>query len=619
MSCAPSIVLGTRTSDLALWQTNHIIEQLQLAWPGLQCERMPFITKGDRTQAEGKPLPAIGGKGLFTAELEASLRSGQIDLAVHSLKDLPVEDSPGLTIGAITNRADVRDALVARNSWTLSTLPIGAVVGTSSTRRAAQLRAHRPDLTIRSIRGNVPTRVRKVLDGEYDATLLAVAGLERLDLMAHVTEILPLEIMLPAPGQGALAVQCRANDQETLALLAAIDDPLVRSAVNAERTFLHALGGGCSAPVAAYAYHEPHQVTLHLATLVAATDGQSIIRIAKSSNQPSTTTDEASSETATFLGNAAANEATKQGADKILAESIMTISSNAPSAVPSVRSSENEKLLAGKRIVVTRAAAQAEPLAAALANLGAIPLLIPTIRIEPLADLSSLDRALQKLEEYQWMVFTSVNGVEIVAERLAALGLTAQAIDSLQVAAVGSSTAQALRAKNIEATFTPARYVAEAIVDGLGNIDGQRILLPQAEIARETLATRLTARGAIVNAIPIYQTLPAPLDGVALAELTQGVDLLTFTSSSTVENLFAALEQAVPEQSINQSTHDMSSVETALAKLAALANPAIACIGPVTAETVRSIGVQVDIVATEHTISGLVDAIVAYYQQNLQQ
>ncbi|MCB0111257.1 MAG: hydroxymethylbilane synthase, partial [Caldilineaceae bacterium] len=216
MNAQPSLVLGTRTSELALWQTNHIIAQLQQAWPQLHCEQVPFITKGDRTQSEGKPLPAIGGKGLFTAELEASLHSGQIDLAVHSLKDLPVEESPGLTIGAITSRADVRDALVARNGWTLATLPNGAVVGTSSTRRAAQLLAHRPDLIVRSIRGNVPTRVRKVLDGEYDATLLAVAGLERLGLMEHVTALLPLALMLPAPGQGALAVQCRADDMQTL-------------------------------------------------------------------------------------------------------------------------------------------------------------------------------------------------------------------------------------------------------------------------------------------------------------------------------------------------------------------------------------------------------------------
>ena len=233
-----------------LWQSNHIISRLQAAWPTLTCRIEPFITQGDRTQAQGKALPAIGGKGLFTAELEDALCEGRIDIAVHSLKDLPVEDSPGLTLGAITTRADVRDALVARNGWTLATLPSGAVVGTSSTRRAAQLLAQRPDLTIRTIRGNVPTRVRKVHDGDYDATLLAAAGLERLGLLAHVTELLAFDLMLPAPGQGALAVQCRAADTQTLAILAAVNDEVARAAVTAERAFLHGLGGGCSAPVA---------------------------------------------------------------------------------------------------------------------------------------------------------------------------------------------------------------------------------------------------------------------------------------------------------------------------------------------------------------------------------
>ncbi len=183
-----TLPIGTRQSDLALWQTNHMIDRLQAAWPGLVCQIIPFVTTGDQTQAQNKPLPAIGGKGLFTAELEQALRTGEIDIAVHSLKDLPVEDAPGLTLGAIASRADVRDVLVARNGWTLATLPIGAVVGTSSTRRMAQLLAARPDLNLQSIRGNVGTRIRKVMNGEYDATVLAAAGVERLNLLAHVSE-----------------------------------------------------------------------------------------------------------------------------------------------------------------------------------------------------------------------------------------------------------------------------------------------------------------------------------------------------------------------------------------------------------------------------------------------
>lgn len=566
------VILGSRTSDLALWQTNYIIQQLQAAWPGLECELVPFITQGDRTQAQGKPLPSIGGKGLFTAELEQSLRSGAIDLAVHSLKDLPVEDSPGLTVGAIPDRADVRDALVARDGLTLATLPHGAVVGTSSTRRAAQLLAHRPDLTIRSIRGNVATRARKVFDGEYDATLLAVAGLDRLGLMDYVTEILPLDLMLPAPGQGALGVQCRADDQAILVLLAAIDDAVARAAVTAERAFLHGLGGGCSAPVAAHALLDETD-RLQLSAVVGSTDGQTLIRVAKQGVQA-----DLSPQT---IGEEAAHEALQQGAEALLR---LARSANGAATRP----------LAGKRVVVTRAEAQADSLANALADQGAIPLLIPTIRIKALPDLTALDRALQQLDQYRWLLFTSVNGVAIVAERLAALAVPAAAWATVQVAAVGRATADALRTHGIVPTFVPEQYVAEAIVGGLGDVTGQHILLPQAAIARETLTEQLTARGAIVDAIAIYETLAADLDGAALAALGQGVDILSFTSSSTVRNFMAALTAATGAS----PTFDQA---------------AVACIGPVTADTARELGLHVDIVATDHTIPGLVDAMVGYF------
>ncbi len=281
---APVLRLGTRTSRLARWQTEHVIAQLSAAWPQLTCITVPFVTKGDKTL--DKPLPEIGGKGLFTAELEAALSAGEIDLAVHSLKDLPVDDAPGLTIGAIPGRADVRDAVVAGDGLALAALPQGAVVGTSSVRRRAQLLACRPDLDIQSIRGNVETRIRKVVDERhYAATILAMAGLERLDLTPKVTDLLDLDLMLPAPGQGALAVQCRQDDRATLGLLAAIDDSVTRACVTAERAFLSALGGGCSAPIAAYATQDGEgQLTLH--GLVGAADGSRVLRVDGSGRDP---------------------------------------------------------------------------------------------------------------------------------------------------------------------------------------------------------------------------------------------------------------------------------------------------------------------------------------------
>jgi hydroxymethylbilane synthase len=249
---------------------------LQAAAPGLQIREVLMSTEGDRVL--DKPLPEIGGKGLFTAELEQALHAGEIDLVVHSLKDLPVEPAAGLVVAAIPARADAHDVLISAQGWTIDDLPQGAKVGTSSLRRSAQLLARRPDLRLLPLRGNVDTRIRKALQGEYDAIVLAAAGVTRLGLESHISQYLPFELMLPAPGQGALAVQCRAVDLELLALLVQIDDPATRAAVEAERAFLQGLGGGCSAPVAAYATVVDGQV--NLVGLAASPDGQHMAHVA---------------------------------------------------------------------------------------------------------------------------------------------------------------------------------------------------------------------------------------------------------------------------------------------------------------------------------------------------
>jgi hydroxymethylbilane synthase len=275
-----AVVVGTRGSTLARAQTARVCEALGAAWPGLACEARAIVTEGDRTQASGEPLPAIGGKGLFTAELEQTLRDGGIDLAVHSLKDLPTEEVAGIVLGAVCQREDVRDCLISRAGGTLRELPAGAVVGTSSLRRRAQLQTLRHDLELVSIRGNVDTRIRKVREGEYDATVLAAAGINRLGLELEVAEWLAVGTMLPAPGQGALAVQCRAGDDAALALLAAIDDPAARAATTAERAFLHALDAGCTAPVGAHAVRrDAGGGTVLLEGIVLSPDGREVVRV----------------------------------------------------------------------------------------------------------------------------------------------------------------------------------------------------------------------------------------------------------------------------------------------------------------------------------------------------
>lgn len=270
-----TLIFATRPSSLARWQTRWVIQALQRMHPGLACEERIITTHGDRVL--DKPLPEIGGKGLFTSELEAELLGGRVHAAVHSLKDLPVEDSAGLTLGCIPSRAEPRDALISARGDPLAALPPGGRVGTSSLRRAAQILAARPDLVTDSLRGNVDTRLEKALKGQYDAIVLAGAGLTRLGLEGHVTEWLPLELMLPAPGQGALAVQCRADDHTTLELLAALEHSPTRRAVSAERAFLQGLGGGCAVPVAAYA---ESGVEITMKGLVISPDGTRAIRVA---------------------------------------------------------------------------------------------------------------------------------------------------------------------------------------------------------------------------------------------------------------------------------------------------------------------------------------------------
>lgn len=277
-SAAAAVRLGTRGSALARAQTERVVALLERAWPGLMAEVTPIETTGDRTQASGEPLPEIGGKGLFTLELEQALRSGRIDLAVHSLKDLPTEELEGIVVGAVCEREDPRDCLVARDGLGLHELPAGAVVGTSSLRRAAQLRGLRHDLEIASVRGNVDTRVRKVREEKLDAVVLAAAGVRRLQLEDAVTEWFEPHALVPAPGQGALAIQCRAEDEGAVhTLLLEIDDAGARATTAAERTFLRALDAGCTAPVGAYGTVTGDGV--HLLGLVASVDGREVVRV----------------------------------------------------------------------------------------------------------------------------------------------------------------------------------------------------------------------------------------------------------------------------------------------------------------------------------------------------
>ena len=303
-----TLIIGTRGSKLALWQTNWVKAELERLHPGLQVNLEIISTKGDRVLDVSLPKLGEQGKGLFTKELEEAIRERRVDLAVHSLKDLPTELPADLHIGAISTREDVRDALVARQGIQgFSDLPHNALVGTSSLRRQAQLRAVRPDLQLEPIRGNVDTRLRKLDEGQFDAIVLAAAGLHRLGFAERITEHLNTQLVLPAVGQGALAIETRSDDAEVNGLVGKLTHEPTRLACQAERAFLKGLGGGCLVPIAAHARIE--SAALELNGLVASTDGREIVR--------GTITGDAKD--AEALGNQLAQELIAQGADQILA------------------------------------------------------------------------------------------------------------------------------------------------------------------------------------------------------------------------------------------------------------------------------------------------------------
>ncbi|ANF98069.1 hydroxymethylbilane synthase [Paenibacillus bovis] len=310
------IIVGSRQSALALTQTGHVIDALtELGRQNgieVEFEIKKIVTKGD--QILDVTLSKVGGKGLFVKEIEQALLNGEIDIAVHSMKDMPSVLPDGLVNGAIPKRVDPRDCLITRNGGGLDELPVGAKLGTSSLRRASQLKAYRPDLQIESIRGNIDSRLRKLESEGFDAIMLAAAGLDRMGWSDRISAYLPADICLPAVGQGALGVECRANDEHMLQLLSLYNDDLTALTVTAERTFLAKLNGGCQVPIGAYAVRlltpdsQADQNVIQLTGMVASPDGSTILKETLQGTHP------------VELGLAVADQLILRGADQILAE-----------------------------------------------------------------------------------------------------------------------------------------------------------------------------------------------------------------------------------------------------------------------------------------------------------
>ena len=511
---------------------------------------VPLSTHGDRMPAE--PLTEAAQEGVFVIDLEQAILRGEAELAVHSAKDLPTRPTPGLTIAAYLPRADPRDVLVGRGAVSLETLPHRARVGTGSPRRSAQLLARRPDLQVVPIRGNVDTRLRRLAEGAVDGLILAGAGLQRLGRMEATCAWLPLDVMLPAPGQGALAVQA-VPGSPAAGLAAELDDRATRRAVEAERAVLRGLGGGCLSAVGVHAQVEGRE--LAIAAVVMAEGTEAVARAAARGRNDATVV----AEVVSLLR--------ERGAPHLL------------------RAAPEERPLAGVRVMVTRALEQAGAFVAALKDAGASVVMCPVIAIEPLAVPEDF---LARLPGYDWVVFTSVNGVE----RFFGLLGDARPPAAVQMAAIGPQTAGRLAMYGARAAVVPARFVAEDLAEAFPEaaIRGRRMLLPRARGSRDVLPERLRERGAQVDVVEVYHAVPPPNLPARLHSLLHaGLDVVTFTSSSTVRNFADALAgEPIP------------------------AGVRVACIGPITAATARERGLSVAIIAEEYTARGLRDALVRH-------
>jgi hydroxymethylbilane synthase len=743
----PNLIIGSRGSKLALWQSNWVKDRLEEVYEGLVVSIEVIKTTGDKnTEAS---LAQIGGKGVFTKEIEEALLDHRIDLAVHSLKDLPTTLPEGLHIAAITEREDVRDALIVSEDLrkyiinSIEDLPRNARVGTSSLRRASQLRHARPDLEILELRGNVDTRLRKLHEGEYDAIVLASAGLKRLGFEHSIAAYLSTMEMLTAVGQGALAIETRVDDQRVNMLLEVLNHQPTRYATEAERAVLRSLGGGCAVPIAAHAQFKKNRVSQRLVVeaLVADVEGRNMIRrqiagqaqdaeelgsklaemlieagardllprigggehssAGQASNvqaggpKPSDPIQTADGKTAsgqtpgpiqaagaelaapapptitppsaeTKPAGARHSTRTKNGAappafvvvpqpeaepavkaengvasaappapvpkpvpKPVIAEiSEVRLASNmgmvlekdrekgaengaAPAPSPAIVEPSVEKPeidsentdapppLHGRRVIVTRAVKQSGGMNDTLEALGAEVILCPTIEIKAPSSWEQLDRALIHLSWYDWLVFTSVNGVEYFLWRMDTLGHGRGELDFHRICAVGRKTAEKLERENLTVDLTPERFTAEDLVQEFTTryahqrLYGSRMLLPASRTTRDVIRPAMEKIGVYVEVVEAYQTVTPATDGENVARLLRDAkaDYIVFTSPSTVDNLAAILE-----------TDHLASH---------LGATRVACIGPVTAEAARSHGLAVHIQPDEHTGPAIVTAIVA--------
>jgi hydroxymethylbilane synthase len=537
------IAIGSRGSALALAQARLVQEALD--HEGRPSRVVIIETEGDRRAAD-----TAWGEGAFVAAIERALLDGAVDVAVHSAKDVPTDQDPRLLIAAYLPRADPRDALVVRTDAKerrLADLPSGCRVGTDSPRRTGFLLARRPDLVVHPLHGNVDTRLRRLDAGDTDALVLACAGLDRMGLGGRIAERLEPEVVPPAPGQGAIAVQVRKDDERIVAVAAAFDDPRTRLTVEAERTFLITSGGGCRAPIGA------------LATVV----GDELYLLGGYASPDGARTAIARRHGAVVSGADLAREL----AGELDVEARMRATAGVVGRTggrPSAR-----------RVLVTRAADQAAELVSALLDAGLDPVPVPAIAIEFEPPRGDLDAAAGLLPTYRWVVITSANGARAI---LKAAERTLTELGAPSWAAIGPVTRRVLEHEGIDVELQPSQSSGIAMAAELPIDTGDRVLVVRGDLADDELAVALRARGAEVDDVIGYRTREAPASSRGLLRTATAdgpIVAAVFTSGSTVRGLLS-LGQA---ESIDVRSF-----------------PAV-CIGPETADDARTAGFRILAVA----------------------
>jgi hydroxymethylbilane synthase len=542
------IRIGSRGSALALVQANWVADRLRAI--GTTAEIVIIRTTGDDRAPD-----TAWGEGAFVSAIEAALVDGRIDLAVHSAKDVPVDQDPRLAITAWTRREDPRDALVCRvRGTTLASLPLGARVGTDSPRRSAFLRAARPDLSPHTLSGNVDTRLRKLDDGQSDALILAVAGLTRLARADRIDEVLPLDIAVPAPGQGALALQVRADDTIVSRAVGALDHQPTRIAVQAERAFLAATGGGCRSPIGALGEVADGTLTLHVAAEreLVLPDGST-----------------ASGDMLRLTEQARVEDALR------LAESLA------------------ERVVAMRRrprVLVTRPSSGNDKTSAALRDAGCDPIHVPTIAVHEVVDSQTQAVIQAAARSGSWIVATSPNGVKAA---ILAMDAGSTPANSARWAVVGGASAALLEQRGL-AAFVPTRPLGAALAGELPIEAGEPVLVARGDLADPAFVSTLRERGARVEEVLVYRTFEGPETSRPLlaAALDGPLDVLAFASGSAVRGLMALTSVGARE------------------RLRTI--PAV-CIGPSTASVAREHGftavVEADDPGTAALIRSVIDAL----------